>query len=180
MEKRTAFIKTKWKYVLVAVLAFAAGGSLGFIQSPAHTSTVDHQLKQEGLETANNELAAKVEELEAANNESDEQIKELKAQMRKMETSSQKEAVARAENFLKYSPFSERGLIDQLIVMDFSEDDAAYAVQSLDVDWRAYAVEVAEGYVEYGSFSRTELIDQLKADGYREEDAVYAVDSVGL
>ncbi|GKW47315.1 Ltp family lipoprotein [Planococcus sp. NCCP-2050] len=180
MGKINAFVKTKWKYLLAVVIAFAVGGSHGFLQSPTYSSTTDNQKKQEKLEASTKELASKVEALEAANSESDKKINELKAQLKKMETPSQQQAVARADNFLKYSPFSESGLIEQLVVAGYSEGDAMYAVQSLEVDWQANAVEEAEGYVKYGAFSRKELIDQLKSGGYSEEDATYAVDSVGL
>lgn len=132
MEKQTAFFKIKWKYLLVFVIAFAVSGGIGFLQSPTYSSTTDNQKKQEKLEASTKELALKVEALEAANSESDEKINELKAQLKKMEPPSQQQAVARAKNFLKYSPFSESGLIDQLMVGGYSEEDAAYAVDSIE------------------------------------------------
>ncbi|MCJ1910009.1 Ltp family lipoprotein [Planococcus ruber] len=133
MEKQTAFFKTKWKYLLAVAIAFAVGGGIGFLQSPAHSSTIENQKKQEKLEAATKDLAAEVEMLEAANSESNERINRLKAQMKKMETPSQQQAVARAKNFLKYSPFSESGLIDQLVVEGYGEEDAAYAVDSIEI-----------------------------------------------
>lgn len=59
MEKRTAFIKTKWKYLLAIIIAYAVGGSIGFLQSPAPRSTIDHQKKLEEPEVTNEELASK-------------------------------------------------------------------------------------------------------------------------
>lgn len=74
MEKQTAFFKTKWKYLLVFVIACAVSGGIGFLQSAAHSSTIENQKKQEKLEATAKDLAAKVAILEAANSESNEKI----------------------------------------------------------------------------------------------------------
>ena len=100
------------------------------------------------------------------------------------------EAVACAQDYLKYTAFSRQGLIDQLdsdYGSQFTEDEATYAVDYLEennlVDWNEQAVRSAKSYLEFMEFSRKELIDQLSSEygsGFTEEQAIYAADQVGL
>ena len=90
-------------------------------------------------------------------------------------TSDQKNAIQEAESYLTYSDFSRKGLIRQLKYEGFSEDDATFAVDYLNVDWNEQAVLTAKGYLEYSSFSRKGLIDQLKYEGFTTEQAEYGV-----
>lgn len=49
------------------------------------------------------------------------------------ETLSQKNAASMAESYLDYSSFSKSGLIDQLKYEDFGNEDAAYAVNEVEL-----------------------------------------------
>ena len=89
-------------------------------------------------------------------------------------------AVESAISYLEYSAFSRSGLIDQLEYEGYSESDATYAVDSLDVDWNEQAAKSAESYLEYSSFSRSGLIDQLMYEGFSASQAEYGVSQVGL
>ena len=55
------------------------------------------------------------------------------------ETLSQKNAIKKAEQYIKLMAFSESGLIDQLEFEGFSNEDATYAVNKLNVDWKEQA-----------------------------------------
>jgi colicin import membrane protein len=76
--------------------------------------------------------------------------------------------------------FSRSGLIEQLEFEGFSEEDAEFAVDSLDVDWMEQAAIVAESYLENMHFSRQGLIDQLEFEGFTTEQAEYGVTETGL
>ncbi len=94
------------------------------------------------------------------------------------ETPSQQNARESAESYLKYTPFSRSGLIDQLKFEGYSAADAKYAVDAVGVDWSQQAVLKAQSYLKYSAFSRSGLIDQLKFEGFPGNDAKAAVDSL--
>jgi len=96
------------------------------------------------------------------------------------ETVSQTQAVRSAESYLDFIAFSRSGLIEQLEYEGFSNSDATYAVDKLNVDWNEQAVKSAENYLDFTSFSRSGLIEQLEYEGFTTEQATYAVNQVGL
>ena len=96
------------------------------------------------------------------------------------ETLSQKNAVRSAEQYLSFAAFSKTGLIEQLEFEGYSTDDATYAVNKLDANWKEQAVKKAEEYLDLMAFSRTGLIEQLEFEGFSREEATYAVDKVGF
>lgn len=95
-------------------------------------------------------------------------------------TVGQEQAVASAQLYIDLTPFSESGLIDQLVFEKYSKADAQFAVEHIDVDWKAQAALSAENYLEMTAFSRQGLIDQLVFEGFTEEQATYGVDQTGL
>lgn len=129
------------------------------------------QVKSETIETVNR--LTEVVELEP---KKEEPIQKVTAK----ETLSQQQAVRKAKDYLDYTSFSKKGLIDQLKYEGFNTEDATYAVDKIKVSWKEQAVRKAESYLDYTAFSRQGLIDQLKYDGFNTEDATYAVDKIGL
>ena len=95
-------------------------------------------------------------------------------------TTSQSNAVGKALDYIDYSAFSKKGLIDQLEFEGFSTADSKFAVNFIDVDWFEQAALKAASYLDYSSFSRKGLIDQLLFEGFTREEAVYGVDQTGL
>jgi hypothetical protein len=95
-------------------------------------------------------------------------------------TSSQEQAVGKAEDYLGVSAFSRSGLIDQLKFEEFSTKDATFAVDHITVNWNKQAAEKAQDYLDISHFSRSGLIDQLEFDGFTHSQAVYGVDKAGL
>jgi hypothetical protein len=93
---------------------------------------------------------------------------------------SQQNAIKQAENYIESMPFSEKGLINQLVFEGYSQEDAAFAVKNIQVDWRYQAVRHAKQYLESMPFSKSGLIEQLIFEGYSKEDATYAASQVGL
>lgn len=95
-------------------------------------------------------------------------------------TRSQQNAVRSAEGYLSFSAFSRTGLIDQLKFEGYSDADATFAVDSLNVDWREQAAKSAESYLSFMPFSRSGLIDQLVFEGFTRDEAEYGVTQAGL
>jgi Host cell surface-exposed lipoprotein len=91
-----------------------------------------------------------------------------------------------AENYLDFSAFSRKGLIEQLSSEygeGFSKADAIYAVNHLDVDWNEQAAKSAKNYLDQSAFSRQGLIEQLSSEygeGFSRAQAVYGVNQTGL
>jgi hypothetical protein len=93
------------------------------------------------------------------------------------ESASQRNAVRKAESYLDFTAFSMTGLVEQLEYEGFSNEDAWYAVNGLDVDWREQAVKKAESYMSFTSFSESGLYDQLIYEGFTHEEAEYGASS---
>ena len=96
------------------------------------------------------------------------------------ETLSQKNAVKMAENYLSITAFSKKGLIEQLEFEGFDTEDATYAANKINVNWKEQAVRMAENYLSITSFSRKGLIEQLEFEGFTKEEANYAADEIGF
>ncbi|WP_245717169.1 Ltp family lipoprotein [Nocardia jejuensis] len=92
-------------------------------------------------------------------------------------TSSQRNAIRSAQQYLAYTAFSRSGLIHQLEYEEFSTADAKFAVDSLNVDWNEQAAKCAKQYLEYTSFSRSGLIDQLVYDGFTRAQAEHGANA---
>lgn len=94
-------------------------------------------------------------------------------------STSQRNAIRKAESYLSLMPFSHAGLVKQLEFEGFSASDASFAVDSLDVDWKKQAAKKASDYLELMAFSRQGLIDQLLFDGFTQSQAEYGVGENG-
>jgi SOS response regulatory protein OraA/RecX len=93
-------------------------------------------------------------------------------------------ALESAESYLSFKGFSKQGLYEQLSSPageGFTQAEAQYAVDHVDVDWNKEAVESARSYLEFSSMSRQGLIEQLSSpagEGFTYEQALYAVNKV--
>jgi len=96
-----------------------------------------------------------------------------------VETTGQSNARESAENYISFSAFSRKGLIEQLKFEDYSTADATYAVDAISVDWNEQAAKAAENYLSFSSFSRDSLIDQLVFEGYTQSQASYGATAAG-
>ena len=95
-------------------------------------------------------------------------------------TAGQENALRSARDYLNLSGFSRSGLIGQLEFEGYTTEEATFAVDALDVDWRDQAVRSAEDYLNLSGFSRSGLIDQLMFEGYTREEAEYGATEAGL
>lgn len=110
---------------------------------------------------------------------------EVKADEPKL-TTSQKNAVRSAENYLAFKGFSRDGLIDQLSSEygdKYDKQDATVAVDSLDVDWNEQAAKSAQSYLDLKGFSCQGLVEQLSSkhgDKFTKEQAQYGAKAAGV
>lgn len=95
-------------------------------------------------------------------------------------TTGKRNALKRAQEYLKNFAFSEKGIADQLKYEEFTDEEIEYAIDNLDENWNEHAAKAAKNYMDLKSFSRKGLIDQLKYEGFTTEQAEYGADSVGL
>ena len=101
-------------------------------------------------------------------------------------TAAQENAIGSANDYLAMSGFSRAGLIKQLSSpygSGYTEADATFAVDHLNVDWNQQAVRSAKDYLSMTHFSRAGLIEQLSSpygSGYTVAQATYAANNVGL
>ncbi len=95
-------------------------------------------------------------------------------------TRSQQNAIRSAEDYLSFTAFSRKGLIEQLQFEGYSTEDATLAVDSIVVDWKEQAAKSAENYLSFTAFSRSGLIDQLVFEGFTREEAEHGVNEAGL
>ena len=93
-------------------------------------------------------------------------------------------ALKSAKSYIKHSHFSEKGLYHQLTSEygeGFTEEEAQYAIDNLEVDWKKEALEAGESYIKHSSFSKDGLYHQLTSEygeQHTPEDAQYAVDTL--
>jgi hypothetical protein len=101
-------------------------------------------------------------------------------------TTSQRNAVKAAQDYLSTSAFSKQGLIGQLSSSagdGYPVQDATVAVDGLNVDWTAQAVKSAKDYLQTSSFSCQGMTQQLSSSAgekYTAAQAQYAATKVGL
>ena len=82
--------------------------------------------------------------------------------------------------YLQFSAFSRKGLIQQLEYEGFNTADAEYGTDAQNADWREQAAKKAKQYLQTSAFSKQGLIDQLLYEGFSLEDATYGVSTTGL
>ena len=94
-------------------------------------------------------------------------------------TLGEKNALAKAKDYLAFSAFSYSGLKEQLEYEGFTSDEAKYAVDNCEADWNEQAAKKAKDYMAFTSFSRNGLIEQLEYEGFTSEQAIYGVEKNG-
>src|SRR5690625_5235036 len=113
----------------------------------SQASLAEKEKELEGLENAtvqkeedNEPEKVKEEEEEKPKEKTKEKAKE---ESESSETVSQQNAVGAAEDYLSFMAFSKTGLIEQLEFDGFDNEEAAYAVDQIDVNWKEQAVDSA-------------------------------------
>lgn len=95
-------------------------------------------------------------------------------------SSDREDAVALAQYYVDYYPYSRGGIIYQLREEGFSKADAVYAADHIDVDWYDEAEESAADELKYKKFTHDELVDKLVYLGFTKQEAEYGVACNGI
>ena len=74
--------------------------------------------------------------------------KTIPAETKPKLTKGQENAIRSAENYISIMSFSKKGLVKQLKFEGYSEGDAKFAVDYIDVDWMEQAVRSGANYLE--------------------------------
>lgn len=90
-----------------------------------------------------------------------------------------KNALGKAQQYLKFTSFSKKGLIEQLEYEGYSVEEATYAVETIQVDWNDQCAKKAQQYLNFTSFSRKGLADQLEYEGFTSSQIAYGLAAVG-
>jgi hypothetical protein len=198
------FLKRRWKLVLVILVVFYAislAGNPDFqegVETGKEMVEKKEENREEEIKEPEPEVVQEVEskpeegknepvkvKKEEKNTGTTAPVVEKKAEApaptpENTQTTSQRNAIRTAENYLKIKGFSRTGLIEQLKFEEFSEADAVYAVDNISIDYNEQAKKSAESYMEIKGFSRGGLIEQLKFEGFTQAQAEYGATAVGL
>ena len=88
-------------------------------------------------------------------------------------------ALAQAKKNLSLMPFSYSGLIKQLGYSGYSHDEAVYAADACEANWKEQAEKQARAFLELTNFSADALIRQLMIVGFTQEEAEYGAMAAG-
>lgn len=97
-------------------------------------------------------------------------------------TTEQKNALKKAKSYSSTMYMSKKGIYNQLTSEygeGFSKEDAQYAVDNVDADWKANALAKAKTYQETMNMSKNNIYKQLISEygeQFTEEEAQYAID----
>lgn len=176
-------LKKLIKGFLICCLSLIAMGVV--IAACSDSDTVTEEPKKEVAEVVETPVKEEVEEVEAPVKEEVEEPKEEPvAEVEEPEqpemSISQEQAVRKAEDYINLTAFSKKGLIDQLEFEGFSNEDATYGVENIEVNWNEQAAKKAKEYLDLTPFSRNGLIEQLEFEGFSAEEATHGVNEVGL
>lgn len=95
-----------------------------------------------------------------------------------------KNALAKAEMYVKTMHMSKQGVYDQLTSEygeKFPEDAAQYAIDNIQADFKEAALKKAKNYAEQMNMSKDAIYDQLTSDygeKFTSEEAQYAIDNL--
>lgn len=156
-------LKKVFMFIGVIAVISVIGSAMGGGEDTA-VSTDDTTYADEAVE----DLEEVADEESAADEAAEEEPvkKERKAKPEPQYTSGQANAIAKAQDYLGFTSFSKKGLIEQLKFDDFKPKDAVFAVNRIKVNWNNQAVAKAKDYLEFSSFSKPALVDQLEFDGF--------------
>ena len=89
-------------------------------------------------------------------------------------------AVNSAQEYLKITSFSKKGLTEQLIHDGFSKSDALYGVNNCRANWYDEAKRSARTYLKIIDSDKEELIKQVEFEGFTHDEAIYGANQNGL
>ncbi|MCL2627647.1 MAG: Ltp family lipoprotein [Oscillospiraceae bacterium] len=94
-------------------------------------------------------------------------------------TTSQSNALRKANEYLRIMAFSRDGLVAQLEFDRFTREDAIYGVDNCGADWNEQALKRARDYMKIMPFSHRGLVGQLEHDKFTSTQAKHGADNCG-
>ncbi|RKP40494.1 hypothetical protein D3Z11_07275 [Clostridium perfringens] len=179
-KNKKAIYKRPWFIVLAIIIIIGAiGGSSYEDSTVANNETISEVEQNQDKEISNNQGGEKdflVKENEEKVEEKKEKVEEVPKEY--------KSALRKAKVYSDTMSMSKAGLYDQLTSEygeKFTAEEAQYAVDNLDVNWKENALKKAKVYQETMAMSPSAIYDQLVSEygeKFTEEEAQYAVDNL--
>lgn len=94
-------------------------------------------------------------------------------------TTGERNALKKANDYLRLMAFSYQGLIEQLKYEGFTTAESTYAADNCGADWNEQALKKAKDYLDMMPFSYSGLIKQLQYEDYTKSQATYGADNCG-
>ena len=179
-KNKKAIYKRPWFIVLAIIIIIGAiGGSSYEDSTVANNETISEVEQNQDKEISNNQGGEK----DVLVKENEEKVEEKKEKVEEV-PKEYKSALRKAKVYSDTMSMSKAGLYDQLTSEygeKFTAEEAQYAVDNLDVNWKENALKKAKVYQETMAMSPSAIYDQLVSEygeKFTEEEAQYAVDNL--
>ena len=169
-EKKKKSIFKKWWVWLIAIIVIAGVAGAGDEETPDESTPVA-KVEAEGSEGSTSAEQQPVEEKEP-----EKEVADIPTEY--------KSALRKAKTYSDMMHMSKAALYDQLTSEygeKFSAEAAQYAIDNLDVDYKANALEKAKDYQEMMAMSPSAIYDQLISEygeKFTAEEAQHAIDNL--
>lgn len=176
-----------WKYnkfnkpVRIIITIFFAICFIVGITNSTNTSNKDIDI----VTTAESSLSSSVEATtQSFPAETESTIEETETTVADDTPAEYKSALKKAQIYSEMMYMSKAGIYDQLVSEYgelFTEEEAQYAIDNIDADWKANALEKAKTYQNTMSMSPAAIHDQLTSEygeKFTQEEADYAIDKL--
>ncbi|ABG82224.1 Ltp family lipoprotein [Clostridium perfringens] len=180
-KNKKAIYKRPWFIVLAIIIIIGAVGGSSYEDSTvANNETISEVEQNQDKEISNNQG----EEKDVLVKENEEKVDEKEEKVEEEVLKEYKSALRKAKVYSDTMSMSKAGLYDQLTSEygeKFTAEEAQYAVDNLDVNWKENALKKAKVYQETMAMSPSAIYDQLVSEygeKFTEEEAQYAVDNL--
>ncbi|MGU8249417.1 Ltp family lipoprotein [Clostridium perfringens] len=179
-KNKKAIYKRPWFIVLAIIIILGAVGGSSYDDSTvANNENISEVEQNQDKEISNNQGEEKdvlVKENEEKVEEKEEKVEEVPKEY--------KSALRKAKVYSDTMSMSKAGLYDQLTSEygeKFTAEEAQYAVDNLNADWKENALKKAKVYQETMAMSPSAIYDQLVSEygeKFTAEEAQYAIDNL--
>lgn len=180
-KNKKAIYKRPWFIILAIIIIIGAVGGSSYEDSTvANNETISEVEQNQDKEISNNQGGEK----DVLVKENEEKVEEKEEKVEEEVPKEYKSALRKAKVYSDTMSMSKAGLYDQLISEygeKFTAEEAQYAVDNLDVNWKENALKKAKVYQETMAMSPSAIYDQLVSEygeKFTEEEAQYAVDNL--
>jgi SOS response regulatory protein OraA/RecX len=171
-------------FIVLFIVLIASSGNNTSTSRTTGTETVEDSVEEElpewlTLESSSTEGKEAKEPEPQMTDEEAPKTTDTSPEVKDSVTMGEKNAAAKALDYLAYTSFSYSGLVEQLKYEGFKHEEAVYGVNQCGANWNEQAALKALDYLAYTAFSYSGLVEQLKFEGFTHAEAVYGVDKCG-